>query len=50
MQTEAPQPDGGTGWLGLGLRPDVMGTRDGLAMAPYVREARRIRALTTIVE
>jgi hypothetical protein len=50
MQTEAPRPDGGTGWPGLRLRPDVMGTEDGLAKAPYVREARRIRALTTIRE
>jgi hypothetical protein len=50
MQTEAPRPDGGTGWPGLRLRPDVMGTEDGLAKAPYIREARRIRALTTIRE
>ncbi|WP_413452578.1 FAD-dependent oxidoreductase [Georgenia phoenicis] len=50
MQTEAPRPDGGTGWPGLRLRPDVMGTEDGLAMAPYHREGRRIRALETIRE
>ncbi|GAA4288114.1 FAD-dependent oxidoreductase [Georgenia daeguensis] len=50
MQTEAPRPDGGTGWPGLRLRPDVMGTADGLAMAPYHREGRRIRALETIRE
>ncbi|GAA4415577.1 FAD-dependent oxidoreductase [Georgenia halophila] len=50
MQTEAPRPDGGTGWPGLRLRPDVMGTVDGLAMAPYHREGRRIRALETIRE
>ncbi|MFC4852716.1 FAD-dependent oxidoreductase [Actinophytocola glycyrrhizae] len=50
LQTEAPRPDGGTGWPGLRLRPDVMGTDDGLAMAPYIRESRRIRAHTTIVE
>jgi len=49
LQTEAPRP-GGTGWRGLRLRPDVMGTDDGLAMGPYVRESRRIRALRTIVE
>jgi len=48
MQTEAPRPDGGTGFPGLRLRPDVTGTADGLAMAPYVREARRIRALRTV--
>jgi hypothetical protein len=44
MQTEAPRPDGGTGWKGLRLRPDITGTEDGLAMYPYVRESRRIRA------
>lgn len=50
LQTEAPRPDGGTGWPGLRLRGDVLGTSDGLAMAPYVRESRRIRAVKTIVE
>ena len=50
LQTEAPRPDGGTGFPGLGLRGDVFGTEDGLAKAPYVREARRIRALFTVVE
>jgi hypothetical protein len=50
LQTEAPRPDGGTGWPGLRLRPDVTGTDDGFAMAPYVRESRRIRARTTVVE
>ena len=50
MQTEAPRPDGGHGWPGLRLRPDLMGTEDGLAMAPYHREGRRIRALETIRE
>jgi hypothetical protein len=32
------------------LRPDVVGTEDGLAKAPYVRESRRIEAVTTVVE
>jgi hypothetical protein len=50
LQTEAPRPDGGTGLRGLRLRPDVMGTADGLAQAPYFRESRRIRALTTVTE
>ncbi|MBY0491721.1 MAG: FAD-dependent oxidoreductase [Gemmatimonadaceae bacterium] len=50
LQTEALRPDGGTGWRGLRLRPDIVGTADGLAMAPYVRESRRIRAITTIRE
>lgn len=50
LQTEAPRPDGGTGWPGLRLRADIMGTIDGLAMAPYIRESRRIQAVTTIRE
>jgi hypothetical protein len=50
LQTEAPRPDGGTGWPGLRLRGDVTGTSHGLAMAPYIRESRRIRAEYTVVE
>lgn len=50
MQTEAPRPDGGTGYPGLHLRPDIVGTRDGLAKYPYVREARRIQAEFTVCE
>ena len=43
MQTEGGAP-------GLYLRPDLTGTPDGLAKAPYIRESRRIRAVRTIVE
>ncbi|PWU10471.1 MAG: FAD-dependent oxidoreductase [Verrucomicrobia bacterium] len=50
LQTEAPRPDGGAGWKGLRLRPDVVGSEDGLAKHPYVRESRRIRAEFTVVE
>lgn len=50
LQTEAPRPDGGAGWPGLRLRGDVMGTADGLAKAPYIRESRRIEARYRIVE
>ncbi|MGZ0168912.1 MAG: FAD-dependent oxidoreductase, partial [Planctomycetales bacterium] len=50
LQTEAPRPDGGTGFPGLRLRPDIMGTEDGLAKTPYIRESRRIRAEFTILE
>ena len=50
LQTEAPRPDGETGFPGLRLRPDLMGTRDGLAKAPYVRESRRIQAQFTVLE
>ena len=50
LQTEAPRPDGGTGWPGIRLRADVMGTEDGLAKYPYVRESRRINAVFTVLE
>jgi hypothetical protein len=50
LQTEAPRPDGGKGWRGLRLRNDVMGTEDGMAKYPYVRESRRIKALFTVLE
>jgi hypothetical protein len=50
MQTEAPRPDGGTGFPGLRLRGDITGGADGLAQAPYIRESRRIRALFTVAE
>ncbi|WP_157008978.1 FAD-dependent oxidoreductase [Agromyces laixinhei] len=50
LQTEAPRGDGGRGWPGLHLRGDVLGTDDGLAKAPYIREGRRIRARYTVTE
>lgn len=51
MQTEAPHPGGtGAGWRGLRLRNDVVGTDDGFAKHPYVRESRRIRAEFTVLE
>jgi len=50
MQTEAPRLDGGTGYRGLRPRGDVLGTGDELAMRPYIRESRRIRAELTVLE
>lgn len=50
LQTEAPRADGGTGFRGLRLRGDITGTEHGLAMAPYIRESRRILGVTRIVE
>ena len=50
LQTEAPRPDGGAGYPGLYLRPDLTGTDDGLAMSPYIRESRRIKAAFTVTE
>lgn len=43
LQTEA-------GYPGLCLRPDLTGTQDGLAQAPYIRESRRIQAKFTVCE
>src|SRR5206468_5231653 len=43
MQTEA-------GLKGLRVREDIVGTDDGLAKYPYIRESRRIRAEFTILE
>lgn len=50
LQTEAPRPDGGQGWPGLRLRGDLMGTEDGMAKYPYLRESRRIKAVFTVLE
>ncbi|MFD2131895.1 FAD-dependent oxidoreductase [Pseudogracilibacillus auburnensis] len=50
LQTEAPRLDGGKGYPGLRLRKDVLGTEDGLAKYPYIRESRRIKAVYTITE
>ena len=50
LQTEAPRPDGGSGYPGLRLRKDIVGTEDGLAMSPYMRESRRIKAEFTVLE
>jgi hypothetical protein len=50
LQTEVPRDDGtGFGYPELKLRPDIMGTNDGLAMEPYVRESRRTPGLSRIV-
>ena len=38
------------GWRGLRLRPDIVGSEDGLALYPYVRESRRSRAEFTVLE
>jgi hypothetical protein len=50
LQTEAPRPDGSKGYPGIQLRGDLVGSSDGLALAPYIRESRRIKALHTITE
>ena len=50
LQSDAPRPDGGTGFPELQPCGSVVGTSDGLAMRPYVREARRIKAQVTVLE
>ncbi|MDP6126243.1 MAG: FAD-dependent oxidoreductase, partial [Candidatus Latescibacteria bacterium] len=50
MQTDAERPDGGVGYPGLFLRSDIVGTDNGLAKYPYIRESRRIRAEFTVTE
>jgi hypothetical protein len=50
VQTEAPAEGERLGAPELKLRPDIMGTADGLAKFPYIRESRRIKALHTVVE
>lgn len=50
MQTDAPRHDGGTGYPGLRLRGDELGTPDGLAMAAYIREPRRLKARVMLTE
>ena len=50
IQTEAPAEGSRLGVPELKLRPDIMGSADGLAKFPYIRESRRIKALRTVVE
>ncbi len=49
LQTEVPRDDGkGLGYPELRLRTDIMGTADGLSMAPYMRESRRTPGMVRI--
>lgn len=50
LQTECPRDDGGFGYPEFKLRPDIMGTEDGLSKQPYIRESRRIVPLQRVVE
>ncbi|HIT75083.1 MAG TPA: FAD-dependent oxidoreductase, partial [Candidatus Avipropionibacterium avicola] len=50
LQTEYPNPDGSTGIPGLRPRGDLLGSEDELALRPYIRESRRIKAEFTVVE
>lgn len=51
LQTEAPHDNGnGRGFPQFMLRKDLLGSIDGLSLFPYIRESRRIKALTTVTE
>ena len=50
LQTEAPRPDGGHGYPHWQPAPELLGTADGMAQRPYVRESRRMRACTTLTQ
>lgn len=50
LQTEAPRHDGGYGYSEVFLATDLLGTDDGFAKYPYIRESRRIEAEFTVLE
>lgn len=50
LQTKASRDEGGEGYPEMKLRPDLLGTQDGVAKYPYIRESRRVKALSTIKE
>jgi hypothetical protein len=51
LQHDVPRDDGkGTGYPDLRVVADALGSTDGLSQFPYVREARRMKALRTIRE
>ena len=50
LQTEAPATGTRRGAPELRLAPSIMGSADGLSKHPYIREGRRICALTTVRE
>lgn len=50
LQTECPRNDGGYGYPEFKLIPEAMGTADGLSREPYIRESRRIKGMSTIVQ
>lgn len=50
LQTKAVRSDGGHGFPEWQAAPDMLGTSDGLAQRPYLRESRRIRACQTLTQ
>jgi len=50
LQTEAPRHDGGYGYPELYMVNEALGTEDGFAKYPYIRESRRVEAEFTVLE
>lgn len=51
LQTQCPRDDGnGQGYPNLMVRTDAFGTADGCAPQAYIRESRRIDAMTRVVQ
>jgi hypothetical protein len=50
LQHEAPRDDGGHGYPEIRPVPEMTGTPDGIAQAPYIREGRRLQACITVTE
>lgn len=50
LQTECPRDDGGTGYPEMQLAKQAVGSEDGFAVAPYIRESRRVLADFTLTE
>jgi hypothetical protein len=51
LQTECPRDDGsGFGYPEMQLDMEVMGSPDGFALAPYIRESRRLKAEFTLTQ
>ena len=50
LQTECPRDEGGVGYPEMQLDVAAMGTEDGFAAHPYVRESRRIVSEFTLTE
>lgn len=50
LQTECPRDEGGTGYPEMQLDLAAMGSEDGFALHPYVRESRRLKAEFTLTQ
>ncbi|MCC2671878.1 MAG: hypothetical protein K0Q72_4349 [Armatimonadetes bacterium] len=50
LQTECPRDEGGTGYPEMHLDLEAMGSEDGFAVQPYIRESRRLKAEFTLTQ